>query len=99
MRRGHHHRYSRDCDLEVLKTFQQRNILIFQEMLTISKAMIASTEEASGLLRDDVSKRNLDDVRNLAEQLHNIAQHGESQMQDYLRKTKEDLDAWNSING
>lgn len=89
----------RECDLEVLKTFQQRNIAIFQEMRAISKAMCESTEEASSLLRDDVSKKNLDQIKDLAAQLQNIAQHGESHMQDCLCKTKKDLDAWNSLRG
>lgn len=87
----------RNCDLEELKLFQQRNMVIFQEMLAISKSMTDSVEEASGLLQDDVSGKNLDKIRNLAQELQNMAQHGYDHMEHQLSKTQADLDAWDAL--
>lgn len=87
----------RDCDLEELKTFQQRNCLVFQEMLSISKSMVSSADEASGMLRDDVSKKNLDRIRRIAQELQNMAQHGYDHMEQHLSKTKKELAIWDEL--
>ena len=84
----------RESDLEELKTFQQRNIEVYQDMLLVSKHMISCAEEASGLLRDDVSRKNLERIHHLAQELRNMAQHGFDHTNNYLSKTRNELAIW-----
>lgn len=87
----------RECDLEELKTFQQRNLEVYRDMLLVSKHMVSCAEEASGLLRDDVSRKNLERIRYIAQELQNIAQHGGDHMDNFLCKTKNELAIWDEL--
>ena len=87
----------RDCDLEELLTFQEKSIEICQNFCDEGHHLQILADEAEGLLKDDVSKRSIDKVRELAEFLVAAGEHGRSEMELKKRKTQQELDNWSTM--
>lgn len=87
----------RDCDLEELLNFQEKSIEICQNLSDEGHHLQILADEAEGLLKDDVSKRSIEKVRELAEFLVAAGEHGRGDMELKKRKTQQDLDSWNTM--
>lgn len=89
----------RDEDLEELLQFQTKSLRFCENIAQLSALLNEAVDGASETLRDDVAKKAMDAALEEGTRLQQIGRKGSELMAAYVRKTKQDLERWNELNG
>ena len=86
--------HRRDCDLEELLYFQESCKSFCENITALSVLLKGHVDEAAGLLKDSISKKNIRKINDIAEGLTHIGRHWENEMDKYAMQTRAEIEEW-----
>lgn len=86
-----------DVELNELLEFQQKFIDHAVSIQILSKHLNRSIEEAGELLRDEISKRNLEKVKEISVYMEHIVIYAADEMKRQIEKTKKQIERFENL--
>lgn len=88
---------SRDVDLEELLNFQQKFIIHAENIQVLAKQLNNHNEAARDVLRDDVSKKSIQKIKEISIFIENMSAYIANEMKKHEGKTRREIEEFRKL--